>query len=125
LNNGEAATASELIERVRALSPLVDKHRSRIDRERGMPDEITAELIEAQLLRLWTPRDLGGLELDPIYDEDREQAREARRRICELAIETDALVTGPHFPALTLGHIRREGPGYRFEIVEPPPVRSA
>ena len=59
-------TMSDLVERVRALGPLVDQHRERLDRERAMPDEITAELIEAQLFRLWTPRDMGGLELDPV-----------------------------------------------------------
>ena len=71
------------------------------------------------------PAHIAHLDWHSIYDEDREQAREARRRICELAIETDALVTGPHFPALTLGRIRREGGGYRFELVAPPPVRAS
>ena len=64
------------------------------------------------------------LDWQSIYDEDRDMAREARRRICELAIETDALVTGPHFPILTLGRIRRDGAGYAFEAVDAPPVRS-
>ena len=66
MSNDSAAIANQLIERVRALAPAVDEHRSSLHRERGMPDELTAQLIEAQLFRLWTPRDLGGLELDPV-----------------------------------------------------------
>ena len=66
MSNASAATANELLERVRALAPLIDEHRVRLDRERCVPDEITAQLVEAQLFRLWSPRDLGGLELDPI-----------------------------------------------------------
>ncbi len=57
-----------------------------------------------------------------IHEWDRAQSKEARRRICELAIETDALVTGPHFPLLTLGKVQREGTGYRYEQVTVPPA---
>ena len=55
-----------------------------------------------------------------IHEWDPEQSRDARRRICELAIETDALVTGPHFPLLTVGRVRRDGSGYRYEQVRLP-----
>ncbi len=55
-----------------------------------------------------------------IHEWDPEQSRDARRRICELAIETDALVTGPHFPLLTVGKVRRDGSGYRYEQVRLP-----
>ncbi len=70
------------------------------------------------------PAHIAHLDWHSIYDEDRELARQARRRICELAIETNALLTGPHFPILTLGRIRRDGAGYAFEPVDAPPVRG-
>jgi len=56
----------ELIERVRALAPLVEEHRERLDRERAIPDEITSELAEAGLFRIWAPAEFGGHQLDPV-----------------------------------------------------------
>ncbi len=58
-----------------------------------------------------------------IHEWDPEQSSAARRRICELAIETDALLTGPHFPLLTVGKVRRHGSGYRYERLDPPSAR--
>jgi glyoxylase-like metal-dependent hydrolase (beta-lactamase superfamily II) len=51
-------------------------------------------------------------------DVDPSETTRSRRKICDLAIEQDALVTAHHFPILTLGRVRRVETGYRFEVVE-------
>lgn len=51
-------------------------------------------------------------------DVDPSETARSRRRICELAVEQDVLVTAHHFPILTLGRVRRMETGYRFELVE-------
>jgi glyoxylase-like metal-dependent hydrolase (beta-lactamase superfamily II) len=50
-------------------------------------------------------------------DLDSEQAAATRRRLCEWAIVNGALVASPHFPFPGLGHINREGTGYRWQPV--------
>ncbi len=55
------------------------------------------------------------------FDWNRDQARAARRKLSEIAIAKDAIVTGVHFPVLSLGKIERAGKGgYRYEITEAP-----
>ena len=61
-----APTVDELIERVRGLEPLVEEHRARLDEERAIPGEITSELVDAGLFRLFTPAEFGGHQLDPV-----------------------------------------------------------
>src|SRR5260370_26343886 len=55
-----------LLEAVRALAPLVEAERARLDRERALSPGLVDALVEAGLFRLWTPRRLGGAELDPV-----------------------------------------------------------
>jgi glyoxylase-like metal-dependent hydrolase (beta-lactamase superfamily II) len=50
-------------------------------------------------------------------DLDREQAANTRRRLCEWAINNDALVASPHFPFPGLGHIDRKGQGYHWQPI--------
>ncbi len=55
------------------------------------------------------------------FDWNRDQARAARRKLSEIAIAKEAVVTGVHFPVLTLGTIERNGEGgYRYQIIESP-----
>ena len=55
------------------------------------------------------------------FDWNRDQARAARRKLAEIAIAKEALVTGVHFPILTLGRIERAGAGgYRYIVAEAP-----
>jgi alkylation response protein AidB-like acyl-CoA dehydrogenase len=55
-----------LVESVRALVPLVEAERGNLDRERELSPRLIDPLIAAGLFRLWTPRALGGAELDPV-----------------------------------------------------------
>ncbi len=50
-------------------------------------------------------------------DVDPSETTRSRRKICEVAVERDALVTAPHFDIPTLGRVRRVDEGYRFEVV--------
>ena len=55
-----------LLEAVRALAPLVASERAGLDRDRALSPRLVEALVEAGLFRLWTPRRLGGAELDPV-----------------------------------------------------------
>ncbi len=61
-----ATETAELIGRVRALVPLVEAERGRIDAERRLPTSLFSALAEFELFRLWLPRALGGPELSPL-----------------------------------------------------------
>ena len=56
----------------------------------------------------------------PGVDVDPAESTRSRRKLSELAVERDALVTSGHFPILTLGRIRRVDTGYRWEPASPP-----
>jgi len=58
--------AERLLEAVRALAPLVEAERARLDRDRALSPRLVDALVDAGLFRLWTPRRLGGAELDPV-----------------------------------------------------------
>ena len=53
----------------------------------------------------WIP----GVDLDPA------ESTRSRGKLSALAADRGALVTGGHFPILTLGHVRRVEGGYRWE----------
>src|SRR5258707_10332618 len=55
-----------LLEPVRGLAPLVEAERARLDRDRALSPRLVDALVDAGLFRLWTPRRLGGAELDPV-----------------------------------------------------------
>jgi glyoxylase-like metal-dependent hydrolase (beta-lactamase superfamily II) len=57
-------------------------------------------------------------EWTPVYDLDGPRAVESRRAFAERAIRDAALVTGGHFPILTLGRLHRAEHGFRWESVE-------
>jgi glyoxylase-like metal-dependent hydrolase (beta-lactamase superfamily II) len=56
----------------------------------------------------WVP----GVDLEP------ERSKASRGVLSALAVERDALVTGGHFPILTLGRLRRTPDGYAWEYVQ-------
>lgn len=56
----------------------------------------------------WIP----GVDLDP------GESTKSRGRLSALAADRDALVTGGHFPILTLGRVRRTAGGYAWEYVQ-------
>ncbi|ANY07757.1 oxidoreductase [Pseudonocardia sp. HH130630-07] len=56
-------STAELVDRARALGPLVAEHSARGDRDRRLPDEVVSALTDAGLFDLSVPRALGGPEL--------------------------------------------------------------
>ena len=55
---------SDLLQRARALGPSLADRSERIEANRTLPDDVVADLADAELFRLLTPTDLGGPELD-------------------------------------------------------------
>jgi alkylation response protein AidB-like acyl-CoA dehydrogenase len=59
---------AELLETVERLRPVIEKHRDEAERERRLPEAVVAQMREAGLLRLWTPKEYGGSEVDlPVF----------------------------------------------------------
>jgi alkylation response protein AidB-like acyl-CoA dehydrogenase len=55
-----------LIEAAQRIAPVIREHNEEAERERRISPPVLAALHEAGLLRLCTPRSLGGLEADPL-----------------------------------------------------------
>jgi glyoxylase-like metal-dependent hydrolase (beta-lactamase superfamily II) len=58
----------------------------------------------------WLPR----IDLDPA------ESIRSRAKMAALAVQTNAVVTAPHMPILTLGRLQKLGGSYRFTGVAPP-----
>jgi len=78
-------------------------------------------LIESQGERLFVVGDaapnvahLEHPEWSPVFDLDPARASDSRRLLADRAINEDALVTGGHFPILTVGRLEAEAAGYRW-----------
>jgi indole-3-acetate monooxygenase len=59
-------TDATLIEAARRIAPVIREHNQEAERERRLSPPVLAALHEAGLLRMCTPRSLGGLEADPL-----------------------------------------------------------
>jgi alkylation response protein AidB-like acyl-CoA dehydrogenase len=57
---------STLIEAARRIAPVIREHNQKAEQERRLSPSVLAALHEAGLLRMCTPRSLGGLEVDPL-----------------------------------------------------------
>jgi indole-3-acetate monooxygenase len=55
-----------LLNTVRTLAPLIREYADEAERNRHLSQPVVAALAEAGLFRLYTPRTLGGLEVDPL-----------------------------------------------------------
>ena len=55
-----------LLEAARQLAPIIREHKEETERERRLSRPVLDALHESGLLRMFTPRSLGGLETDPI-----------------------------------------------------------
>jgi len=82
-------------------------------------------LIESQGERLFVVGDaapnvahLEHPEWSPVFDLDAPRASASRRALAGRAISEQALLTGGHFPILTVGRLHTWGAGYRWEVVE-------
>jgi indole-3-acetate monooxygenase len=57
-------TKQHALEAVQRLRPVLEQYRDDGERDRFLPDPVVTALRDAGLLRLWTPREYGGSELD-------------------------------------------------------------
>lgn len=62
----ETPHLASLLSAVQALAPTIMAERQRLDTERELSPRLIDALVEAGLFRLWTPREFGGAELDPV-----------------------------------------------------------
>src|SRR5262245_60164674 len=57
---------TSLIDAAREIAPIVRKHSAEAEQERRLSQPVLDALRETGLLRMNTPRSLGGLETDPV-----------------------------------------------------------
>jgi indole-3-acetate monooxygenase len=57
---------TSLLDAARAIAPIVREHSQEAERERRLAQPVLKALRETGLLRMTTPRSLGGLETDPV-----------------------------------------------------------
>jgi alkylation response protein AidB-like acyl-CoA dehydrogenase len=60
------AVPAAMLETVRTLSSLIREYAERTERDRRLAGPVVAAMRDAGLFRMFTPRALGGLELDPV-----------------------------------------------------------
>jgi glyoxylase-like metal-dependent hydrolase (beta-lactamase superfamily II) len=53
----------------------------------------------------------------PGVDIDKAESKRSRQKIAALAVEKNAIITGGHFPILTLGRLERVDAGYRWKPI--------
>ena len=86
---------TSLIEAARQIAPVIREHSDEAERERRLSRPVLDALHEAGLLRMFTPRSLGGLEVDPMT--------------CALVIEEvsgyDSVAGWTLFNPLSYGHL--------------------
>jgi alkylation response protein AidB-like acyl-CoA dehydrogenase len=59
-------TREDLLTRVQQLTPVIREHADRAEQERHLADPVVAAIQEAELYRMLVPRELGGLQVDPL-----------------------------------------------------------
>lgn len=63
---GDIGTDDSLVARARALEPIIRQHVETTERERRLAGPVLQAMREAGLFRMFTPRALGGLQVDPL-----------------------------------------------------------
>ena len=63
---GESSDLDRLLGAVRTLEPLIRAHADETERQRRLSPPVVTALAEAGIFRMYTPRALGGLEVDPL-----------------------------------------------------------
>ncbi|MBX3229284.1 MAG: acyl-CoA dehydrogenase family protein [Labilithrix sp.] len=66
MNMGNTPGSSPLIDAARNLAPLLREYADRAEGERRLPDEVAAAFAKAGIFRMCTPKEIGGLETDPL-----------------------------------------------------------
>jgi alkylation response protein AidB-like acyl-CoA dehydrogenase len=60
----DAATSNQVLSRIAALSPVVERHTGDMEQARRLPAELVSSLRSARIFSMFVPRRYGGLELD-------------------------------------------------------------
>ena len=60
------STRETLLNTVRALEPIIRQHADEAERERRLSTAVAVAMRDAGLYRMWRPKALGGLEVDPM-----------------------------------------------------------
>jgi alkylation response protein AidB-like acyl-CoA dehydrogenase len=63
---GQEVTREELLERVQQIAPVVREHADQGEQQRHLADPIVDAIREAGLYQMLVPRELGGLQVDPL-----------------------------------------------------------
>jgi indole-3-acetate monooxygenase len=63
---GQEVTREELLERVRQIAPVVRAHADQGEQQRHLADPVVEAIREAGLYQMLVPRELGGLQVDPL-----------------------------------------------------------
>jgi alkylation response protein AidB-like acyl-CoA dehydrogenase len=63
-------TSSPLAQRAKQLLPLLDRHAPHADQDGRLAPEVVGALRQDRLFLMWTPKELGGFELDPVQSLD-------------------------------------------------------
>ena len=63
---GQEVTREELLERVQQIAPVVREHADQGEQQRHLADPIVEAIREAGLYQMLVPRELGGLQVDPL-----------------------------------------------------------
>ncbi len=59
--------STPLAQRAQALIPLLDEHAVFADQHSQLAPEVVEAILEAELLKMWVPEELGGSELGPLH----------------------------------------------------------
>ncbi len=59
-------SAAQILESVRKVEPLLREHAAEAEQRRRLSDPVVSALKQEGLYRMWRPRALGGMELDPM-----------------------------------------------------------
>lgn len=69
---------------------------------------IAGDFLHAAALQFAQPEEC------PRYDMDSAKAIESRRMLIDMAIENNYVIAGMHIPFSGMGHVQKDGAGYRF-----------
>jgi indole-3-acetate monooxygenase len=64
LQSRDEATSNQMLSRIVALSPVVERHTGDMEQARRLPAELVSALRSARIFSMFVPRRYGGLELD-------------------------------------------------------------
>jgi indole-3-acetate monooxygenase len=108
----EALESRPWIERARALAPIVERCRDTGEQERHLPRPIFEALREADVLRMSTPRSVGGAEIDEVAAVEviEELARQDGSVGWNAMVFSNTAMIASYLTAAGLGEVYRGGP---------------